>query len=64
MFERYKALKEQKEELVKRCNPLKNEIEELDRIAQNIETALGIDFHENDESLGETKERNDHDKQK
>lgn len=64
LFERYKALKEQKEELVKRCNPLKNEIEELDRIAQNIETALGIDFHENDESLGETKERNDHDKQK
>ncbi len=64
LFERYKALKEQKEELVKRCNPLKNEIEELDRIAQNIETALGIDFNENDESLGETKERNDHDQQK
>lgn len=64
LFEQYKVLKAQKEELVRRCNPLKSEIEELDRIAQNIEAALGIDFNENDKSLDETKERNDHDKQK
>lgn len=64
MFEQYKALKMEKEELGKRCNPLKKEIDELDRAAQNIETALGMDFKENDEYPNEAKEKTEHDKQK
>lgn len=64
LFEQYKTLKMEKEELSRRCTPLKKEIDELDRIAQNIETALGIDFNEADRTVEETKERNEHDKQK
>lgn len=44
MFEEYKKLKEEKEQLLKRSNSLKNEIAELDRVTHNIEEALGIHF--------------------
>lgn len=64
MFEQYKALKAEKEELTKRCNPLKKEIDELDRVAQNIETALGMNFKETEEYSEEAKEKNDYEKQK
>ena len=64
MFEQYRALKTEKEELAKRCEPLKKDIDELDRVAKNIETALGMNFKETSEYADEVKEKNDHDKQK
>ncbi len=63
MFEKYKSLKAEKVELTKRCDPLKKEIDELERVAQNIETALGMNFNETS-GPEEAKERTDHDKQK
>lgn len=44
MFEEYKKLKEEKIQLLKRSNSLKNETAELDRVMHNIEEALGIHF--------------------
>lgn len=46
MFEQYKTLKMEKVELSKRSNSVKKEVDELDRVAQNIETALGISLDE------------------
>lgn len=60
MFERYKALKAEKGELAKRSNAVKKEIDELDRAAQNIETALGISLEEPDKSQNGGRERDEH----
>lgn len=60
MFERYKELKAEKEGLSKRSNSLKREIDELDRVAQNIETALGISFDESGKSQNSGRERDEH----
>ena len=46
LFERYKALKEEKQVLLKKSGSLKNEIDELNRISQNIENALDLHFDE------------------
>ena len=64
LFEKYKTLNAEKAELTKRCDPLKKEIDELDRVAQNIETALGMNFTDAGGYLEETKEKTEHDKQK
>lgn len=60
MFERYKTLKAEKEELAKRSNSVKKEIDELDRVAQNIETALGISLDESGKSQNSGRERDEH----
>ena len=60
MFERYKELKAEKEGLSKRSSSVKREIDELDRVAQNIETALGISFDESDKSQNSGRERDEH----
>ncbi len=47
LFEEYKRLKEEKTQMGKRSNSLKGELSELDRVAQNIEKALGVHFEGN-----------------
>ena len=64
LFERYKELKIQKEEIAKRSNSLKKEIDELDRVAQNIEKALGINLDETRENTDTVKDKDSQDKQK
>lgn len=44
LFEEYRQLKEEKAQMGKKSNSLKSELNELDRVAQNIEKALGIHF--------------------
>ena len=60
MFERYKELKAEKEGLSKRSNSVKREIDELNRVAQNIETALGLSFDESGKSQTSGRERDEH----
>lgn len=64
LFERYKELKIQKAEISKRSNSLKKELDELDRVAQNIEKALGINLHETKENTDTVKDKDSQDKQK
>lgn len=60
MFEQYKTLKAEKEELAKQSNSVKKEIDELDRVAQNIETALGISLDESGKSQNSGREKDEH----
>lgn len=64
LFERYKELKIQEEEIAKRSHSLKKEIDELDRVAQNIEKALGINLDETRENTDTVKDKDSQDKQK
>ena len=64
LFERYKELTQEKAEITKRSNSLKNEISELERVAQNIEKALGLQFVEASGQEDSVKERNSQDKEK
>lgn len=49
LFERYKELKTEKADLVKRSNSLKKEIGELETVATNVEKALGVDIVGNED---------------
>ena len=64
LFERYKELTQEKSEITKRSNSIKNEISELDRVAQNIEKALGLQFSEASEQADSAKKKSERDKQK
>lgn len=63
LFERYKELTQEKTEIGKRSKSLKNEISELDRVAQNIEKALGLQFNESYVEEDKAKEKDSHDQQ-
>ena len=63
LFERYKELTQEKAEIGKRSKSLKNEISELDRVAQNIEKALGLQFNEVNAEENKAKEKGPHDQQ-
>lgn len=70
LFEQYKRLTIEKQELSKKSRALSGEINEIDRVAENVTKALGINFGESEEkheqedyNAGRENER-DEDKQK
>ncbi|MCM1234974.1 MAG: relaxase/mobilization nuclease domain-containing protein [Ruminococcus flavefaciens] len=42
LFEEYKTLRNEKEDITKHCHSIEKSINELERVKQNIETALGV----------------------
>lgn len=50
MFERYRALKTESEDLAKKQKSLKKEICELEAVAENIEQAIGVSLQEAEKS--------------
>lgn len=64
LFERYKTLKEEKQVLLKKSGSLKNEIDELNRISQNMENALDLHFDDSvkQQDSKESNERGDKEK--
>lgn len=70
LFEQYKQLTLEKQELSKKSRSLSRDINEIDRVAENIAKALGINLgdseetHEQENGGGREDERNNTDKQK
>lgn len=64
LFERYKELKAEKSELYEKSNSLKKQVDELDRVAQNIENALDMELHENAGEQDSVQEKNTQEKEK
>lgn len=63
LFERYRDIKQEKLEVDKYCKSVKKEIAELEIIAKNIETALGIEMAEKQQDEERTNRNNVHKKQ-
>lgn len=66
LFEQYKMLIKEKQQLFKVSRSLSAEINEIDRVAENIEKALGINLGESENNSAQqdsTREKNNSDRQ-
>lgn len=64
LFEKYKALKDEKQVLFKKSNSLKREIDELNIISKNIENALDLHFDDNTKQQNSIDSNDKRDKEK